>query len=183
MLNFVSVIAKFIAIDHSRCDTVLYRHSIEIINAYDPAKGRYDQLFPYGLVFLLLWLSAVFIAAGLNLISERTDSKQIIFRVVLPLFILVGLVLLRVSVDSMVQYIAVCSSILAGHVPHAVGWGPGLSGDRYGALAGLSCALVGVVAFALASGREFRDRAVKLAVRWICLLFTACGLVLAAMNV
>jgi hypothetical protein len=111
VIHFITSLLHLWSFNHAQCDAILQRRGIEVMNAYNPDKsgvGR-DAVY-FGFFWIFGWL--VLVGGMLFLAWRREDKRARTGRIVLPLFLVLGLFMLYVQLRAMVQYVDTCRQLL-----------------------------------------------------------------------
>jgi hypothetical protein len=109
--HFITSLLHLWSFNHDQCNAILQRRGIEVTNAYDPDKtgvGR-DSVY-FGFFWIVGWLALV--GGMLFLAWRREDKRARTGRIVLPFFLVFGLLILYLHLQAMAQYVDKCRQLL-----------------------------------------------------------------------
>jgi hypothetical protein len=109
--HMVSSLAQLRSFSHEKCDAILQRRHIEVINAYNPDKSGWERDTVYsGLYWLVGWLLFVVVSLVGSFRSRETSMRWT--RIGLAFFLVIGLGIVFVQLQAMSEYVDVCRGLL-----------------------------------------------------------------------
>jgi hypothetical protein len=109
--HLITSLSHLLSFNHAQCDAILQSRRIEVVNAYNPGKAGWGRDGVYfGFFWIIGWLAMC--SAALVFAWRQQDPNAKMRRRVFPFFLLFGLCLLYVQLQTMAQYVDVCRSVL-----------------------------------------------------------------------